>query len=117
MFVEGFRIPKGTAVDAVPATINMNPLIWGDDAQEFLPDRWDHLTRAQASPYSYQAFSSGPRVCLGKQFALHEIKAVLFEIVLKYRFLGVEDSFTIENPALTFRPCGLRVRFEPISDL
>lgn len=114
--IEGVRIPKGTAVDAVPGTICMNPLIWGDDAQEFRPDRWDHLTKAQASPYSYQAFSSGPRVCVGRQFALHEVKAMLFEMVRKYRFVSVEGDFTVENPAITHRPCGLKVRYERISN-
>lgn len=103
-------------VDVPPASICTNPLVWGDDAHEFRPGRWEHLTKEQASPYSYQAFSSGPRVCIGRQFALHQLKTVFFEVVRVYRFLGVEGSFTVENPAFTLRPSGLRVRLEKISD-
>lgn len=109
--IAGIRVPKGTPVDVLPAPICMNPLFWGDDAADFRPDRWDDLT---PSPHVYQVFSNGPRVCIGRQFALHEIKAVLFEVVRGYRFLCVEGPFTVENPALTLRPCGMKVRLERI---
>lgn len=112
--IEGIHIPKGTTVDSHPAVASMNPTIWGDDAEKVNPDRWEHLTQQQASPYSYEVFSNGPRVCIGKSFAFHEVKAVLFEIVRKYRFLSVEGTFTVENPSLVLRPNGLRIRLEKI---
>jgi cytochrome P450 len=88
----------------------MNPLIWGENADAVEPSRWERLTDAQASPYAYQVFSNGPRICIGKQFTAHESKAVLFEIVSKYRVLSVEGPFTIENPSLVLRPRGLCIR-------
>ncbi|KUI56064.1 Cytochrome P450 4e2 [Cytospora mali] len=114
ILIEGIRIPKGTIVEGPTAPIGMNPLIWGQDAHEFRPERWEQLTKEQSSPYAFQAFSSGPRVCIGKQFALHDIKAVFFEIVRKYRVLGVEGAFTVENPAFALRPSGMKVRLERI---
>lgn len=112
--IQGTIVPKGTILDVVPAIVCMNPLIWGDDAAEFRPERWDHPTQEQLSPFVYQVFSCGPRICIGKQFALHEIKAVLFAIVRRYEFLGVHGEFVVENPSLTLRPHGLRVRLQKL---
>lgn len=92
----------------------MNPLIWGDDADEVDPTRWDHLTKEQASPYAWEVFSNGPRICIGKQFSMHESKAVLYELVRRFRFVGIDGEFRVENPGLTLRPSGMRVQFERI---
>lgn len=89
----------------------MNPLIWGEDVDVFDPDRWgDALPGAARSPYAFSTFSNGPRVCMGRSFALEEIKIILVEMLLGgYRFLRVDGPFTVENPSLTLRPRGLRV--------
>ncbi|KAI0112811.1 cytochrome P450 [Hypoxylon sp. NC0597] len=113
--VEGIHIPKGTLVDLCPSTTLLNPAIWGDDVDEFDPTRWDRLTGDQASPYAFSPFSNGPRICIGRQFALFEIKTILAEMVRNYRFVGVDQGFTVENPGFTLRPHGLRVRLEQIS--
>ena len=105
-------IPKGTMFDVVPHVTLMNPLIWGDDVDEFDPTRWDRLSEEARSPYVFSTFSNGPRVCLGRSFAFREIKIILVEIVRNYRFLAVEGPFTVENPSLTLRPRGLRVLLE-----
>ncbi|RYP27267.1 hypothetical protein DL768_011253 [Monosporascus sp. mg162] len=108
----GIFIPKGTTFDVVPHVTLMNPLIWGDDVDEFDPTRWDRLSEEARSPYAFSTFSNGPRVCLGRSFAFREIKIILVEMVRNYRFLAVEGPFTVENPSLTLRPRGLRVLLE-----
>ncbi|RYP18748.1 hypothetical protein DL765_003770 [Monosporascus sp. GIB2] len=108
----GIFIPKGTTFDVVPHVTLMNPLIWGDDVDEFDPTRWDRLSEEARSPYAFSTFSNGPRVCLGRSFAFREIKIIVVEMVRNYRFLAVEGPFTVENPSLTLRPRGLRVLLE-----
>ncbi|KAI0843577.1 cytochrome P450 [Hypoxylon sp. FL0890] len=112
--VEGIHIPRGTLVDMCPSTTLLNPAIWGDDVDKFDPTRWDRLTGDQLSPYAFSPFSNGPRICIGRQFAMFEIKTILAEIVRKYRFVSVDQGFTVENPGFTLRPHGLRVRLEQI---
>jgi cytochrome P450 len=92
----------------------MNPLIWGEDAEVVDPTRWDRLSGDQLNPFAFGAFSNGPRICIGKQFAYMELKTILVEMVRNYRFIGVEKEFTVENPNLTLRPAGLEIRLEKI---
>ncbi|KAF2311095.1 hypothetical protein GH714_019471 [Hevea brasiliensis] len=56
--------------------------IWGDDAEEYKPERWlneDGMFR-QRSPFKFTAFQAGPRLCLGKEFAYRQMK--IFSAVL-----------------------------------
>ncbi|KAI1316408.1 cytochrome P450 [Xylariaceae sp. FL0255] len=107
--LDGVWIPRGTAIDMIPSVAMLNPTIWGEDAEAVDPTRWGRLVGDQHSAYAFEAFSNGPRICIGRGFALREIKAILFEMVRAFQFLEVVEPFKIENPGLTLRPAGLRV--------
>ncbi|KAJ4250251.1 hypothetical protein NW762_012066 [Fusarium torreyae] len=113
--IDGLRIPKGTTVDIVPSVTMLNPSIWGIDSDTPDPTRWDRLAGDQLSPYAFQAFANGSRICIGKSYAMLEMKCILIEIVPRYRFRAVDKPFTIENPGFAMRPTGLEVRLEKLS--
>lgn len=112
--VEGISIPKSTPVDVVPFLISQNPLIWGPGAAAVDPDRWRNLEGDQRSPYAFGAFSNGPKICIGRSFALAEIKIILFRTVQRFRLLNIEKDFALESPSLSLRPNGLEIRIEKI---
>ncbi|CAF1699323.1 unnamed protein product [Brassica oleracea var. botrytis] len=66
--------------------------VWGDDAEEFRPERWitDSGTLRHEPSYKFLAFSSGPRTCLGKKLTFLQIKTVAVEIIRKYDFKVIE---------------------------
>ncbi|KAF2971817.1 hypothetical protein GQX73_g1711 [Xylaria multiplex] len=92
LVIEGVYIPKGTRVDLHMPLIHHHKGVWGADASVFRPERWEELTGDSASLYAFQAFIQGPRICPGKNFAVVEIKAMLIELVSKWRFIGIESS-------------------------
>jgi len=53
--------------------------IWGDDADEFKPERW--LGKDFPSLYAYPVFNAGPRECLGRRLAWVEMKTCLVHIL------------------------------------
>lgn len=109
--IAGVQIPKGTTVTMIPAMIQQNPLVWGQDADEFKPDRWNSLSSDASSPYAMTAFSGGPRVCIGRSFAYLEMKAVLVELLRNFIFEPVDLNPKYLNPALTLKSNGgLRVK-------
>jgi cytochrome P450 len=132
LVIEGVHIPKGTQLDLTLPIMHFHPNVWGVDAAVFDPDRWDTLTGEAASPYAWQPFSQGPRICPGKSLAMIEVKAILVELIAKWRFVGIEKNdgsgnlmtdeeasmgkgIKAQNPALTYCPAGgLRVRFEHV---
>ncbi|RYP78528.1 hypothetical protein DL771_000481 [Monosporascus sp. 5C6A] len=113
--IQGVPVPKGTLFDIIPSMTSLNPLIWGDDADEIKPSRWEHLTEEQSSPFAIEVFSNGPRICLGRLFAHLELKTIFVEMIRNYRFLNVVKPFTLENPAFTLRPNGLQIRLEKVA--
>lgn len=86
-------ISKGTAITAPAICINRAEAIWGPNAKEFYPDRWlvqedgkeptkvqwgkpalENTFREVQGHRHLLTFSDGPRTCLGKGFALTELK-------------------------------------------
>jgi cytochrome P450 len=52
-------------------TIHRSRQWWGDDADQFVPERWLDRERVRAMhPFQYFPFLAGPRVCLGMHMAL-----------------------------------------------
>ncbi|KAF5647280.1 benzoate 4-monooxygenase cytochrome P450 [Fusarium sp. NRRL 52700] len=106
--IDGIMIPKGAVIQLSPAVMNMHPLVWGTDAQEFNPDRWSHLTGEATSAYAFETFHNGPRMCIGKQLSFMEMKIMLVEMVRKFKIekpLGNEEKqVEVAGPAFTLRP-------------
>lgn len=54
--------------------------VWGPNATEFRPERWIEPSTGKlrvVSSYKFAAFNAGPRVCLGMNLALMELKIVV----------------------------------------
>ncbi|KAF6822288.1 Cytochrome P450 709B2 [Colletotrichum musicola] len=109
----GTLIPKGTSLLMIPHIINRNPAIWGDDVDEFKPDRWDNLSGDARDPFALATFLFGPRSCMGRVFAMLEMKMVLVEVLSKFRFEPEveQEDIVLVNPCPALRVSGgLKVR-------
>ena len=56
-------------------------------AGSFWPERWMEKGREIESfdPYSFPVFQGGPRICLGKDLAMYEVKILLVEFLQRFR--------------------------------
>jgi cytochrome P450 len=54
----GIKIPKGTPIFIGVGINNFDKRSWGEDAEQFNPDRWDSLPEA-SSNYSFLTFLQG----------------------------------------------------------
>lgn len=106
--IAGVMIPKGTVIQLSPAVMNTHPSVWGPTAQDFNPDRWNDLTGDATSAYAFETFHNGPRMCIGKQLSMMEMKVMLVEMVRKFKIEkphGSEDKpVEIAGPTFTLRP-------------
>ena len=97
-------VAKDTAVTIPMYYVNRAASIWGKNCKEFNPERWlveDGLPQSakEYSGYNHTlTFLDGPRTCLGKGFALIEIKvfsSFLFKLI--FRFMTSDDVLFIFN--------------------
>jgi cytochrome P450 len=106
--IQGTTIPKGTTVLMVMASMNRKKSIWGEDADVFDPDRWDRLEGTPASdPHAFQTFLWGPRGCIGRAFAMLELKVVVVELVRRFRFESIGDkdrTIALQSPSPLMKP-------------
>ncbi|KAJ6178061.1 hypothetical protein N7519_008522 [Penicillium mononematosum] len=58
--------------------------LYGEDAEEFRPERWDEDLTEYTKTWGYLPFSGGPRICLGQQFALIEASYTTARILQEY---------------------------------
>ena len=82
--------------------MNLHPLIWGEDAATFNADRWDNLTGDASSAYAFETFHNGPRMCIGKQLAMIEMKVFLMELVSRFAIETVRVDANVEIACPTF---------------
>lgn len=112
--IEGTQIPAGTQIEMCCSVIQQNPLVWGDDADVVNPDRWDGIPAndIRLSPFAFETFSNGPRICIGKSFAMLELKTIVIELVRNFSFDSVVKEPEYPNPSLVLAPRGLQVKFK-----
>ncbi|KAI0310795.1 cytochrome P450 [Amylostereum chailletii] len=78
--------------------INVDPAIWGEDAEEFRPERWlDKETgEGGVGPGGILTFGDGGKACIGRAFALAEFKIVASVLVRRFSFHPAEDQFHVD---------------------
>ncbi|CAI5449902.1 unnamed protein product [Caenorhabditis angaria] len=84
-------IEKGTNVYADTWSLHYNKTLWGEDAAEFRPERWEEEGITDFK-LGYMPFGSGPRQCIGMRLAYMEEKLLLSQILRKYDFVTCEKT-------------------------
>ncbi|PCH41707.1 cytochrome P450 [Wolfiporia cocos MD-104 SS10] len=85
-------IAKGQIVTVPIQCMNRATAFWGPNAKEFIPERWltdDGIPGRAQEIQGHRhllTFVDGPRICLGRGFALAEFKAVLSVLIRNYAF-------------------------------
>ncbi|XP_073013074.1 cytochrome P450 94C1-like [Typha latifolia] len=100
---DGTFVSKGRRVTYHPYAMGRMESIWGDDCEEFKPERWlrDGVFTPE-SLFKYPVFQAGQRVCIGKEFAILEMKTVIVSVVQRFDFrVCVRDGQPKFAPGLT----------------
>ncbi|GAB1524284.1 hypothetical protein RhiTH_007437 [Rhizoctonia solani] len=91
--INEIHVRKGTKIYLALKEANRSKETWGDDADEFKPERWlQELPPSVADAKgpgvysSMMTFSGGPRACIGFKFSILELKIVLSTLIKHFKF-------------------------------
>ncbi|KAI8527486.1 hypothetical protein RHMOL_Rhmol12G0079000 [Rhododendron molle] len=81
-------IPANTELNIPLPALHHDPKIWGQDVHLFKPERFaEGVAKATNNNIKgFIPFGSGPRICVGLNFAVNEAKIALSMILQRYKF-------------------------------
>ncbi|KAL4271987.1 hypothetical protein GQ457_13G017020 [Hibiscus cannabinus] len=92
-------VPKGVNIWLMVLALHTDPEIWGKEAYTFDPNRFAKgIAGACKLPQAYMPFGVGPRVCLGQNLAMVELKLVISLLVSNFAF-SLSPNYT-HSPVL-----------------
>ncbi|KAF9389331.1 hypothetical protein CPB97_011550 [Podila verticillata] len=90
---------------------------WGEDAEEFDPDRWGPERVKMVRPFMFFPFHAGPRICLGQNFAYNQVMNTMTRLLQNYSW-KIVDGFEPrpESDITMYSRNGLQVIFQKYQD-
>ncbi|PFH60237.1 hypothetical protein XA68_11264 [Ophiocordyceps unilateralis] len=80
----GRHFRPGTVLSVPAYSLHHDREIWGDDVDEFKPERWESATPRQKK--AFIPFSYGPRACVGRNLAEMELRLITATWARRYSF-------------------------------
>lgn len=120
---DGSLLPEGVAVGLNPYILCRNKDIYGQDAEEFRPERWLRDVDGGESEEQFEerlaamnsidlTFGGGRRTCIGKHLGLYQVYKVLATLVARYEMepVGPEQEWKVINSWFPRQEGGLDVK-------
>ncbi|KAJ5937585.1 Benzoate 4-monooxygenase [Penicillium verhagenii] len=107
--ISGHVFGPGDVLSVPSYTIHRSKTIWGDDAEEFVPERWnpERLTARQKA--AFIPFSHGPRACVGRNIAEMELLVMGATVFRQFEFQLEQDHPMETREGFLRKPLGLQV--------
>ena len=83
IYVDSTFIPGGTVIGTNPWVLHQDKSIFGEDADEFRPERWLGSGAGQMERFFF-AFGAGARLCIGKTLSWIEMSKIIPLLLLHY---------------------------------
>ncbi|KAF8970525.1 hypothetical protein BGZ46_010421 [Entomortierella lignicola] len=113
VFPNGHFIPKGSMVVHCSYVTHRMKEYWGEDAEEFDPDRWGPERVKSIKPFMFFPFHAGPRICLGQNFAYNQAMNTMTRLVQRYSWRIVDGFEPMPDADVTmYSRNGMQIVFE-----
>jgi len=105
--IGGFHIPAKSSIVISPYVLHRHESFW-PRAEQFDP------TRFNSRPRAYIPFGSGPRFCIGTEFAMMEARLIVPMVIQACHLELVPGHPVVPQPSITLRlKSGLRMTVRP----
>ncbi|KAI1266206.1 bifunctional P-450:NADPH-P450 reductase [Xylariaceae sp. FL1019] len=100
-----YPVAKGEACGLFVCQSHLDPAVWGDDAQEFKPERMldEHFNKLPKN--AWKPFGNGMRGCIGRPFAMQEAILTMVMLLQNFNFVMHDPSYNLAiKQTLTIKP-------------
>lgn len=100
--IGGRTIAPGALVIVATYAMHRHPEFW-EHPDRFDPGRFEAEQVAKRSHYVYLPFGSGPRLCIGMNFALSEAVLLLATLIQHCQLVPLPHTRAVPHPGITLR--------------
>jgi cytochrome P450 len=100
-----YRLSAYSSVLLSPYVTHRHPEFW-EIPERFDPDRFRPEQVASRPGHAYFPFGAGPRMCIGREFAIMEAVVCLATIAGQFKLRALADHSVEPEPLITLRPKG-----------
>lgn len=105
-----YAVQSGEELLVLLPTLHRDRSVWGDDVEQFDPDRFAPDRIDRIPPNAWKPFGHGQRACIGRPFAMQEATLVLAMMLRRFHISGVGSYKLNVKETLTLKPEGLQIR-------
>lgn len=84
-------VPKGRVIEMDLYSVQRDLDIWGDDADEFRPDRWSENRPLWEAKWQYEPFLGGLRMCPAQNQVITQLSYLLVRFAQEFRSVANRD--------------------------
>ncbi|KAH6679044.1 fatty acid hydroxylase [Halenospora varia] len=100
-----YEIKRGQVMQTVLAKIQRDPAVFGDDAEEFKPERMLEENFKKLPKGAWKPFGNGARACIGRAFAWQEATLTVALLMQNFNFRLDDPSYQLQiKSTLTIKP-------------
>lgn len=99
----GYRIPAGSVIHISLYALHRHPRLW-DAPDDFQPERFADDEVEKRHKFAYLPFSTGPRKCIGDQFAMAEGQLILASVAQGFDLTLAPDQRIDTAALITLNP-------------
>ncbi|TPX63122.1 unspecific monooxygenase [Spizellomyces sp. 'palustris'] len=100
-----YEVTGHEVISVIIAKLHRDSKVWGEDAEEFRPERMLEGKFAALPPNSWKPFGSGVRACIGRSFAWQESLLVVAMILQKFDMEKADPAYDLRvKQTLTIKP-------------
>ncbi|KAH6996594.1 cytochrome P450 [Ilyonectria sp. MPI-CAGE-AT-0026] len=103
-----YFIHKGEVVSALISKAHLDPVVYGEDANEFKPERMNDENFARLNeefPNCWKPFGNGKRGCIGRPFAWQEAILAMAMLFQNFNFTMDDPNYQLQiKETLTLKP-------------
>lgn len=105
-----YQVTRRDELAVLVPMLHRDKQIWGDDAEEFKPERFSPEREAALPPNAYKPFGNGQRACIGRQFAMQEATLVMGMLLQRFKLIDHTNYELKIRETLTLKPDNFKIK-------